>query len=63
MSRCDETVPTPEIAFARHQPLTGLQLRNELRATLAADDADLRQTPRQFRWSHHMLGQRLDACR
>ena len=49
MSRGDKAVPAPDIAFQRHQPLPGLQLRHQLGAALLGDDADLRQTARKLR--------------
>ncbi len=56
MRRRDETIPAPQVAFRRHQPLAGLQLRDQLRAALAADDANLCETPRQFRRCADMGG-------
>ena len=49
MGRGDEAVPAPQIAFARHQPLAGLERSCELGAGLAIDHADLRQPARQLR--------------
>ena len=48
MRRRDKTVPAPDVAFQRHQPLAGLQLRHQFGAAFLGDDADLRQTARQF---------------
>ena len=61
MRRGDKSVPAPDVAFQRHQPLAGLELRHQLRAALFGDDADLRETPRQFRRRLDMGGERLDA--
>ena len=61
MRRRDKTVPAPDVAFARHQPLAGLQLRHQLRAALLGHDADLRQTARQFGGGLDMGGERFDA--
>ena len=55
----DKAVPAPEIAFARDQPLAGLEQRRKLRPVGAVDDADLRQTARQLRRRLHVLRQRL----
>ena len=57
----DKAVPAPDVAFQRHQPLAGLELRHQLRAALARHDADLRQTARQFGRRLDMGGERLDA--
>ena len=57
----DKAVPAPDVAFQRHQPLAGLELRHELGAAFLGDDADLRQTARQFGRGLHMVGKRLDA--
>ena len=43
-----KAVPAPQIALARHQPLAGLQLRDERRPKRAVDHADLRQPPRKL---------------
>ncbi len=37
-----ETVPAPQVAFRRHQPLAGLQLRDSRAPSARGDDADLR---------------------
>ena len=57
----DKTVPAPDVAFQRHQPLAGLQLRHQFRAALLRHDADLRQTARQFGRRLDMGGKRFDA--
>ena len=56
----DKTVPAPDVAFRRHQPLAGLQLRHQLRAALLGDDADLREATRQFGRRLDMRRERLD---
>ena len=61
--RRDKSVPAPDVAFQRHQPLAGLELRHQLRAALSRDDADLRQTARQLDRRLDMRGERLDALR
>ena len=57
----DKSVPAPDVAFERHQPLAGLQLRYQFRAALLGDDADLREAARQFGRRLDMGGERLDA--
>ena len=57
----DKTVPAPDIAFQRHQPLAGLQLRHQFRAALLRHDADLRETARQFGRRLDMGGEGFDA--
>ena len=57
----DKTVPAPDVAFQRHQPLAGLQLRHQFRAALLGHDADLRETARQFGRRLDMGGERFDA--
>ena len=52
--RSHEAVPAPDVAFQRHQPLTGLELAHEFGATFLGDDTDLGETPRQFRRRLHM---------
>ena len=37
----DKAVPAPDVAFQRHQPLAGLELRHQLGAAFLGDDADL----------------------
>ena len=44
----DKAVPAPDVAFGRHQPLAGLELRHQFRAALLRHDADLRQAARQL---------------
>jgi hypothetical protein len=56
-----ESVPAPEIAFRRYQPLAGLEHRNKLRALGAIDDADLCEAARQFRRCLDVLRQRGNA--
>ena len=56
-----KAVPAPDVAFERHQPLAGLELRHQFRAALLGDDADLRQPARQFDRGFDMGGQRFDA--
>ena len=63
MRGCDKTVPAPDIAFQRHQPLAGLQLRHQFRAALLRHDADLRQAARQFGRCLDVRGEGLDAIR
>ena len=57
----DKTVPAPDVAFQRHQPLAGLQLRHQFRAALLRHDADLRETSRQFGRRLDMGGEGFDA--
>ena len=45
----DKSIPAPDVAFQRHQPLPGLQLRHQFRAALFGDDADLGEAARQLR--------------
>ncbi len=59
----DESVPAPDVAFERHQPLAGLELRHQLRAAVARDDADLRQPARQLDRGIDMGRQRVHAFR
>ncbi len=59
----DESVPAPDVAFQRHQPLPGLELRHQRRAAFARDDADLRQAPLKLDRGLDMGGERLDALR
>ena len=61
--RRDKTVPAPDIAFQRHQPLAGLQLRHQFSAALLRHDADLRETTRQLGRRLDMGGKRVDAGR
>ena len=63
MRGCDKTVPAPDIAFQRHQPLAGLQLRHQFRTALLRHDADLRQAARQFGRRLDVRGEGLDAIR
>ena len=42
-----KTVPTPEVALDADEALAGFELRLELEALLAGDEADLRQAARQ----------------
>ncbi|CEG08927.1 hypothetical protein BN961_02347 [Afipia felis] len=63
MGARDETVPAPQIAFGGDKPLAGLQAAHQFCAPLAADDADLRETPRQFRRRVDVGRERLDAVR
>ncbi len=57
----DESIPAPDVAFRRHQPLAGLQLRHQLRAALLGDDADLREATRQLDGRIDMRRECLDA--
>ena len=59
----DKAVPAPDVAFRRHQPLAGFQLRHQLRAALLGDDADLREAARQFGGRIDMRRERFDARR
>ena len=61
MRRGDKSIPAPDVAFGRHQPLAGFQLRHQRRAALLGDDADLRQAPRQFDRRVDVGGERFDA--
>src|ERR1700687_1414851 len=56
----DEAIPAPDVAFPRHQPLAGFQLRYQLRAALFGDDADLGEAARQFGRRFDMRRKRLD---
>ena len=49
------------VAFARHQPLAGLEQCRKLRPGGAIDDADLRQTAGELRRRLNILRQRRDA--
>ena len=59
--RGGKAVPAPIVAFARHQPLAGLQQCRKLRSGGAIDDADLRQTAGELRRRLDVLRQRGDA--
>ena len=59
----DETVPAPQVALERHQPLPGFQPGRQTRAVGAGDDADLRQPALQRRRRLDAPGERLDALR
>ena len=48
MRRRDKTVPAPDVAFQRNQPLAGLQLGDQFAAALLRHDTDLGQTAPQF---------------
>ena len=63
MRRGDKAIPAPDVAFRRHQPLAGLELRYQFSAALLGDDADLRQASRQFDRCIDMRRQRFDARR
>ena len=56
-----KAVPAPIVAFARHQPLAGLEQCSKLRSGGAIDDADLRQTAGELRRRLNVLRQRGDA--
>ena len=56
-----EAVPAPQIAVRRHQPLAGLELRDERRPERAVDHADLREPPRQFGGRRDVTRERLGA--
>ena len=58
-----ETVPTPEVAFARDQSLTGFEQRDEALSLVARDHADLREAPCQLLGRLDALGERFDALR
>ena len=51
--RRDQSRPSAKIAFARHQPLAGLEHLRQARAVGALDDANLREPPRQLRRALH----------
>ena len=55
----DKAVPAPDVAFQRHQPLAGLELRHQFGAAILGHDADLRQTARQLRRGLDMVGERV----
>ena len=59
----DETVPAPQVAFARYQPLAGLERGGKPGAGIALDHADLREPPRELRRRLDVACQRLDALR
>ncbi len=48
MRRSSEAVPPPQVAFARHQALAGLECLDELGACRAFDHANLGQATREF---------------
>ena len=63
VGRDREAVPAPEVAVARHQPLAGLEQRNEARRVGAVDHADLLDAARELGRGVHVLAERLDAFR
>ena len=58
-----KAIPAPKVAFARYQPLAGLEHRRKARAVAAFDDADLGEAARKFRRRLHKLRQRRNAVR
>src|SRR6185312_2731213 len=63
MSSGGEAIPAPQVAFARHQPLAGLELAGEASAGVLVDDADLVEPARQLARRLDAAEQRLDAVR
>ena len=57
----DKTIPAPDVAFGRDQPLAGLELRDQLRTALARHHADLRQAAGELSRRLHVVGERHDA--
>ena len=57
----NETIPAPQVAFGGNKTLAGLQAADKFCAAFAADDADLRKTPRQFRRRVDVGSERFDA--
>ncbi len=53
-----KTVPAPQIAIARDEPLAGLEHRRKARAVRAFNHADLREPTRQFRRRGDELSER-----
>ena len=45
----DETIPAPQVAIARYEPLARLELRGKTNTGIALDHADLREPPRELR--------------
>ena len=58
-----KAVPAPQVAIGRHQPLAGLELRNERWPERTIDHADLRQPARKLGRRLHVLRERLRARR
>ncbi len=58
-----KTVPAPEIAFARHQPLPRLEHRGQARSFGAVDHADLGEAALEFGRRFDIFRQRHDAVR
>ena len=59
-----ESIPAPQIAVARDEPLAGLEQLGKTRAVVARDHADLGEPARQFsRGASDMRGERFDALR
>ena len=63
VGRGDETVPAPEIAFERHQPLADFEKPAQALAFAARHDADLREAARERGRGGRARSQRLDARR
>ena len=63
IGRDREPVPAPEIALARHETLTGLELRGQARCILPGNHADLAQAPGQLGRRLDPVGERLDPGR
>ena len=63
MRRDDKTVPAPQIALVRDEPLAGLEHAGKPRAVGALDDADLGEAARQFGGRFDVLRKRDDAFR
>ena len=57
----NEAIPAPDVAFGRHQPLAGLELRYQFRAAFPGHDADLPQAACELRRRLHTGCERLDA--
>ena len=58
-----ETVPAPQIAFLRDQPLAGFQRRPQGGSFGPRDNADLVQPPRERSWRRDEPRKRFDARR
>ena len=58
-----ESVPAPEVAVTRDQPLAGLEHRRQARGVRALDHADLREASRQLFRRLDVPAERLHAIR
>jgi len=56
-----ETIPAPQIAFFRDEPLSRFQQCPQSRTFGPQDNTDLVQPPRERRWGRDALCERFDA--